>query len=925
MINYKGNRWYKCDFHLHTPASQCFANRDVTPEEFIDKAIEENLDCIAITDHNSCEWIEEIRRVSKDKNIVVFPGVEITCSDSKVHLLVLFDIDCNIDDIKYFLRDSGIGNNGDGESYTQKSISDIVEKANKVKALVIPAHIDDFNGLSKVDKRVIKDFLGLDSIKAVQMVHKELVLGLEEGEKEQEKLISKLTEKKVDSIENAKKYIECGKIVKEKELGILTFSDNPNNSGESKHGLWGIGKEYTWIKMSENPNLESLRQALLFPKIRIKSCFEKNNGRYKMPDLWIKKVKISNIELLDENPLEIEFNPQLNTLIGGRGSGKSTVIRFLTGVFFNKNIKQLDEIFEEFKNFYQIKSRGRGVLKKDTEIEVELVKNNVIYRIIKKNIKNIESNSDIIIERLNDEKQFEKVEDISIEDFFKVDIYNQKQIYELAKNTNILREKIDSLSECLDDKKKEANNYLNRYKKKFLEIKEIEQLVFSKKKVIAELRDLDEKIETYNQSGIKAIINKYKEYSNQLVIARRYFGHLDEKIKILEEKKEKLLLKFSTKDFLDENVTLEKEIDNLISESEMNVEFAVNEITRIIEKIQKIKEDYTNSIKQSDFYKAFEVIENNYKESLENLKKKGIDVSEVDKLIKTQQEKNNELSEIIKREKTLNNEYAELNELRNSYINVRKNINSERNNISSKLLDGTNIRIKINAFRDRDDFKLGFRKIIDKLTGFDGDIDKVTDFCFNGGEISSRIKEFYEKVYNIRYDIGEFEGYSGRFVNILKELKDSTMAELGIFLPEDEIQIQYKPEHSSQYKPIHNASAGQRTSAILTFILSDDINPLILDQPEDDLDNHLIYDLVVERLKACKEKRQIIVVTHNANIPVNGDAELIISMNSASKSVDVLEAGTLENEKIKHEICSVMEGGESAFRMRASRYGIRNI
>lgn len=925
MINYKGNRWYKCDFHLHTPASQCFANRDVTPEEFIDKAIEENLDCIAITDHNSCEWIEEIRRVSKDKNIVVFPGVEITCSDSKVHLLVLFDIDCNIDDIKYFLRDSGIGKNGDGESYTQKSISDIVEKANKVKALVIPAHIDDFNGLSKVDKRVIKDFLGLDSIKAVQMVHKELVLGLEEEEKEQEKLISKLTEKKADSIENAKKYIECGKIVKEKELGILTFSDNPNNSGESKHGLWGIGKEYTWIKMSENPNLESLRQALLFPKIRIKSCFEKNNGRYKMPDLWIKKVKISNIELLDENPLEIEFNPQLNTLIGGRGSGKSTVIRFLTGVFFNKNIKQLDEIFEEFKNFYQIKSRGRGVLKKDTEIEVELVKNNVIYRIIKKNIKNIESNSDIIIERLNDEKQFEKVEDISIQDFFKVDIYNQKQIYELAKNTNILREKIDSLSECLDDKKKEANNYLNRYKKKFLEIKEIEQLVFSKKKVIAELRDLDEKIETYNQSGIKAIINKYKEYGNQLVIARRYFGHLDEKIKILEEKKEKLLLKFSTKDFLDENVTLEKEIDKLISESEINVEFAVNEITRIIEKIQKIKEDYTISIKQSDFYKAYEVIENNYKESLENLKKKGIDVSEVDKLIKAQQEKNNELSEIIKREKTLNNEYAELNELRNSYIKVRKKINSERNNISSKLLDGTNIRIKINAFRDRDDFKLGFRKIIDKLTGFDGDIDKVTDFCFNGGEISSRIKEFYEKVYNIRYDIGELEGYNGIFTNILKELKDSTMAELGIFLPEDEIQIQYKPEHSSQYKPIHNASAGQRTSAILTFILSDDINPLILDQPEDDLDNHLIYDLVVERLKACKEKRQIIVVTHNANIPVNGDAELIISMNSASKSVDVLEAGTLENEKIKHEICSVMEGGESAFRMRASRYGIRNI
>lgn len=924
MINYKGNRWYKCDFHLHTPESKCFADRNVTAEEFINKVIEENLDCIAITDHNSYGWIEEIRRVSKDKNIVVFPGVEITCSDSKVHLLVLFDINCYIDDIKYFLKDSEVEKNGNGEAYTKKSISDIVEKANKAKALVIPAHIDDFNGLSKVDKHVINDFLDLDSIKAVQMVHKELILGLELEETDQEKIISKFTKEKLGNINDVRKYIECAKIVKDKGLGILTFSDNPNNIGESKHGLWGIGKEYTWIKMSQNPNLESLRQALLFPEIRIKSCFEKNNGRYKMPDLWIKKVKISNIELLDDKPLEIEFNPQLNTLIGGRGSGKSTVIRFLTGIFFNKNIKQLDEIYEEFKNFYQIKSRGRGVLKKDTKIEVELVKNNVIYRIINKNIKNIDSGSEIIIERLNDEEQFERVEDISVEDFFKVDIYNQKQIYELAKNTNILREKIDSLSQCLGEKKKEAIDYLSGYKKKFLEIKEIEQSISSKKKIMSELRDLDEKIETYNQSGIKEIINKYKKYSNQLMIARKYFLHLDEKIKILEEKKENLLLKFSTKYFQDEKCVLEKEIEKLISESEINVESAINEITKVIRKIEKIKENYKSSMKQSNFYKEFEVIENNYKESLKNLEQKGIDISEVDKLIKTQQEKNNELSEITKREKTLNDKYTELNKLRDNYIKLRRSINNERNNISNKLLDGTNIRIKINAFRDKDDFKLGFRKIIDKLTGFDGDIDKLAEFCFNGGEISSRIKEFYKKVYSIRYDSGELEGYSGRFINILKELKDSTMAELGIFLPEDEIQIQYKPENSNQYKPIHNASAGQRTSAILTFILSDDINPLILDQPEDDLDNHLIYDLVVERLKVCKENRQIIVVTHNANIPVNGDAEFIISMNSSSRSVDVLESGTLEDEIIKHEICNVMEGGESAFRMRANRYGIRN-
>ena len=97
-------------------------------------------------------------------------------------------------------------------------------------------------------------------------------------------------------------------------------------------------------------------------------------------------------------------------------------------------------------------------------------------------------------------------------------------------------------------------------------------------------------------------------------------------------------------------------------------------------------------------------------------------------------------------------------------------------------------------------------------------------------------------------------------------------------------------------------------------------NPLILDQPEDDIDNKHVYELIVERLRQTKEKRQIIVVTHNANIPVNGDAEYIISMNSESKYLEVLHCGTVEQPNIKKEICDVMEGSEKAFIMRSMRY-----
>ena len=161
---------------------------------------------------------------------------------------------------------------------------------------------------------------------------------------------------------------------------------------------------------------------------------------------------------------------------------------------------------------------------------------------------------------------------------------------------------------------------------------------------------------------------------------------------------------------------------------------------------------------------------------------------------------------------------------------------------------------------------------------------------------------------------------SGGFITVIKNLNAAQVDEIQLLLPEDEIEIQYKSNLKSSFKSLSTASAGQKTTAILTFLLSYGKTPLILDQPEDDLDNKLVYDLIVDRLKKAKEERQLIVVTHNANIPVNGDAEYIISMNSETRKLNVLYSGTLEQKQIKKEICDVMEGSEGAFDMRSRRY-----
>lgn len=108
---------------------------------------------------------------------------------------------------------------------------------------------------------------------------------------------------------------------------------------------------------------------------------------------------------------------------------------------------------------------------------------------------------------------------------------------------------------------------------------------------------------------------------------------------------------------------------------------------------------------------------------------------------------------------------------------------------------------------------------------------------------------------------------------------------------------------------------------MLAFLLAYGKEPLVLDQPEDDLDNHLIYDLIVRQIRENKLKRQIIVVTHNPNIVVNGDAEMLHALDFKEGQCRVVQSGSLQQENVREEVCRVMEGGREAFKRRYRRLG----
>jgi ABC-type bacteriocin/lantibiotic exporter with double-glycine peptidase domain len=132
----------------------------------------------------------------------------------------------------------------------------------------------------------------------------------------------------------------------------------------------------------------------------------------------------------------------------------------------------------------------------------------------------------------------------------------------------------------------------------------------------------------------------------------------------------------------------------------------------------------------------------------------------------------------------------------------------------------------------------------------------------------------------------------------------------------DEPQLELKD--GQEYKDSQALSTGQKCTAVLPILLLDRENPLLVDQPEDNLDNRFIFETVVDSIRKIKPRRQLIFVTHNPNIPVLGDAERVFVLDSNGTNAQKTNEGTVD--QCKSQIVTLLEGGEEAFKRRKARY-----
>lgn len=922
MEVFRGLRWYKCDLHLHTTVSECFRDKTITAEQWVQKCLDEGLHCVAVTDHNTGDGIDEIKTAAEGK-IVVFPGVEVTCGDSKQHIIIIFDPSKNSSYVNEFLTYIGIFEEDRAKESTSTNLNifEVAEKANERGGLAIAAHIDQFAGLSPLSHEN-KEAVCLDkNIFGVQVVHDFLYQSSLPSEEELQRLFDDLYNQV--GIEIWKPWIKTAQFYKEKPIAKLTFSDNPAADKDPKHGLYGIGSRFSWIKMDEVITIDSLKQALLMPDVRIINDFDFIEDTKFNSDTYIKDLEISNTIYNIGNPNIINFNPQLTTIIGGRGTGKSGVLRLMRNTLnMIDDLNKHEDILRDHSEFCSKNSGDLGVFTDHTNTRMNIVVGESKY------ILNFEFNSgvpkyELTVEYSNGETS--EIPSDEIAEFLErlnINLFSQKQIYDISRRSDALRNFIDSSIPELEVRKQTLKNLVNNYNNNLFNIVELEKSLSKKSSLDVTLKELEIENEKINVPEVIEILDNDNKFTEENDRFRLLIQSVDIKIETLRN------VLNSNIDFLNKEqfrAEYEEDINVINSNIEGFLTSHNDLLLREIKSLEDFKETFRYTLNTSKWADNFE----EHKQKLEVKQREQGDINQLLTMRKQITEEiqviKNLLVELKEVETKISNLKKDNQEKIQSILGNRRDIRNLRHSfINNVLKDNHLLRGDVKAFRDFKQYEQILREHLLKPTGFDSDFEKIIEFI-KEGNTPQKLKELVNIIKDMCNSGVNSIGLSGKFVKVLQTLEKHKIESLEILLPEDEVVMLYKVSETANFRPLSNASAGQKTSAILTLILSTGDSPLILDQPEDDLDNALIYSLIVDRIIKSKNNRQIIIVTHNANIPVNADSDLVNVMDSDELTFNPKNFGSIDQHVIKESICSIMEGGIHAFKSRAVKYDLKLI
>lgn len=849
-----GLQYVRADFHLHTRKDKEFSysgEQNSFVNDYVAALKESNINIGVITNHNKFDKDEykAIRKAAKKQDIFILPGVELTIKEGAngIHSLIVFDPDEWLEDgsnhIQTFLT-TAFATIPNPENRNAKSVYDLKNTFEQLEAygrdyFIIFAHVDQNSGLFSECKG------GLLESMAVLAPFRNRVLGLQKSR----------TRDNLNQFERCFGY-----------LPALVEGSDPKSITDI-----GKGDKCTYLKIGEY-SYDAIKFALQDHTDRVSENFpDKKHG-------FIESISFQGGKFDGQT---IKFACELNTLIGIRGSGKSSVleaVRYVLGL-----TAQMDKEYKDslVKNIFG--SGGKATL----NVIDKHGKHYSVSRIFGERINVLDENGNDL-----------NINPISL--FDGVQYFGQKDLSSSADHENGLLEKLISGRIGQPSNLDSCVNELVRTVEHLLDVSKIPQQMTE---VTTQQTELEHKLSIFEEKGAADKLKKQSGYAADTTKLDAVKNRIDTILRDIRNAFSKNSVASNALDGYssDFNKDIFEDVSTVLSQIDVQLT-QIGACIAEIEKQQSCMEDIIARLK-----KQTDSLADEFAEIKREIKDETLDVDSFVKMTAELQkikEKLKQLSEEASSKSKIEASFTKAMRERNDALLTTYNAyKAETERINQNQ---TELRIELTFKGDREGFKSQLKNDF-KGTGISDT--KYQAICDAFTDYAAIIEDW------IIHDGSTLKNIvtSGEYVKLEDKLRNQ-YEELLSRQVENKVDIYYHGKLLRQH------SIGQRASALILFILTQDDNDIILiDQPEDDLDNKVIYDEVITAIAQKKPYMQFIFATHNANIPVLGDSERVLIVEFQETQIDVAQ-GNIDLNSTHKQIVDIMEGGKEAFDKRQLIY-----
>ena len=851
-------------------------------QAIVDKAFELGVTVLVITDHNDVSAVPAFRDAAVEHGIHVFPGFELSSSEG-VHILCIYSQNTDGQRLGRFLGGFGITNTTPSSDLSNMSFVDILREVREQGGLTIAAHVTGDKGLFKVfsgQSRILAwqsdDLLAIQIPGAVEDLPKDIL----------------------QIVENRNRHY-CRPHPAEPRLAVSVVNAKDIMQPEDLD----IRSATCWIKMSE-VSIEGLRQAFLDPGSRIRL-------NPKEGDLEVEE-HAELVSLAWEGGFldgaTFNFNPNLNVLVGGRGTGKSTVIESI------RSVLALDAVGEEARKAHE--GIVRHVLKSGTKISL-------LVRTRRPAVHEYRIERTIPNPPLVRDDQG-GVSNLSPEDVLPhVEIYGQHEISELAKSREKLTRVLDRFVEPDGSRlrrKADLRRDLENNRRSLLDTRfELQQI----NERLAALPGLEETLERFREAGLE---ERLREQS-QLVREERVLASIPERLHSFTECMENMKREIPIdRVFLSEKALEDLPGKEILSRADTVFLQLDRDLVRIANDLEQAlhRAELGIAAVRAEWEVRKTVVQAAYEQILRELQKSRVDGEEFIQLrreieeLRPLRERQNLVLRLEKehadRRRALTAEWEDLK------AEEFRSLDRAATKVNQKLRD--KVQVEVAAAGDREPL---FRTLRDEIGGRLSEaieslkrvqalsLTQFVEACRSGSDAVI-------KAYSL--SPAQAERLAKAEPEVLMRIEELDLP------PTTEIRLNTAAiGNPPDWQALEELSTGQKATAVLLLILLESDAPLVVDQPEDDLDNRFITEGIVPRMREEKQRRQFIFSTHNANIPVLGDAELIVGLSAFGEAaygrarIAPEHMGSLDSQPVRELVEEILEGGKEAFEMRRRKYG----